>query len=862
MKPANESAATPLTAKRWQQMEVIFHQAVETQEPGRRELVHRLCAGDSELLANVQELLDSFDQQKKRPVSVPPSQLPSPAETRFGNFRLDRLLGQGGMSSVYMAHRDDGQFEQKVAVKLMSPHLASEFFTERFRRERQILADLNHANVTRLIDGGVSASGDPYLIMEYVDGTALDAFCDEHRLMISQRIQLFLEICSAVEYAHEQHIIHCDLKPGNILVRRDGTPKLLDFGTAKLLSGGRRDSTTTRFGMMTLRYASPEQLRGDPLTAATDVYSLGVVLYELVSGAWPFGNPQSVLAGLDRAVHDVKPAAVSQLMTDAAAEARSTTKSELARQAGGGLERVLTKAVQARPEDRYSSVKEFADDLRHFLEGAPVAAAPLSIWTGRQRRFALVVVPACLLLAAVAYFTWPRPGPQAGGSSIAVLPFVNASGNSRDQYIADGLTEDVTDELARNPSLRVIARASASHFAGKNPNVTAVSRALNVGTVLTGQVDHEANVVNVNAQLRRAPDGALLWSRTYHRNAADLAALYSELATAVSTSLQPGQSRTEARHVTNDEAYDLTLRAAYEIQQMTPASLGRAEQELRRAIAIDPQYARSYDLLGRVAWNISAARGNSLRTTEERKMAIESWQKALAVEPENRSARAMLAAFAMQYDWDWARAERELRHILASGPDAAAERMYAFWLLYQGQSSQAKIHFRRGEELDPISIEALTNAALFWGQAGEFERSLDVCRRLGKVPGATIMSSLDYVTEGRPEVALRLLEKFDDRLPYIVLTKAIALGSAGHREQALRLAHPFEASYPNLKVPCQWLALLYAYQGDEPNTVKWLQRSADAHEWQVLNIAVHPAYKKMQQNPDFQALKRRIGLIP
>jgi non-specific serine/threonine protein kinase/serine/threonine-protein kinase len=334
----------------------------------------------------MQKLLTAFDDERRfRLLDIAPEPKGRLGET-MGGYILDSEIGQGGMGTVYMAHRSDGAYEQHVALKAVSAHLRTRFFTERFRAERQILADLNHPNITRLLDGGVSAAGDPFLVMEYVDGQPINRYCDERLLPVADRIRLFLQVCSAVEYAHRKLVVHRDLKPGNLLVTTDGVPKLLDFGTAKLLLPA-AESTATRFGAMTPRYASPEQLRGDAVSTSMDVYSLGVVLYELVVGKWPFGNPDSPVAGLERAVRDVDPLPPASAVTSEGARLRSTSKPKLARVLEGDFRSVVTKALETDPRRRYASVEQLSEDLRRFLAGQPVLAREQTLFY-RGARFA------------------------------------------------------------------------------------------------------------------------------------------------------------------------------------------------------------------------------------------------------------------------------------------------------------------------------------------------------------------------------------------------------------------------------------------------------------------------------------------
>jgi len=372
MKP--HTPDTPLTPARWRQIDALFHAALEIPEPARAEFLRQSCAGDDTLLSELQILLFAFQSEKQ---FKPPEDEPKPNGRLgeiVGGYKLDAELGQGGMGTVYLASRIDGEFEHRVALKVVSAHLRTSFFTDRFRAERQILANLSHPNITRLLDGGVSSEGDPYLVMEYVDGQPINRYCDQRRLDIPQRIRLFLQACSAVEYAHRNLVVHRDLKPGNLLVTKDGVSKLLDFGTAKLSLTPAAEQTTTRFNALTPRYASPEQLRGEPVSTLMDVYSLGVMLYELVVGAWPFGDPDSLLSGLERAVREIEPAPPKSLLTEEAAHLRSTQKAKLSRVVEGDLRNILAKAIHPDPKQRYASVEQLSADLERYLAGEPVLA--------------------------------------------------------------------------------------------------------------------------------------------------------------------------------------------------------------------------------------------------------------------------------------------------------------------------------------------------------------------------------------------------------------------------------------------------------------------------------------------------------
>jgi serine/threonine protein kinase len=361
----------------FEKVESLFHEALLLPAGvDRAGWMRERCQGDGELLEEVQSLLDAHTKITAGAAAATPAIAKTAIPTaEFGAYRAVELVGRGGMSAVYRARRADGRFDQTVALKIMAAHLAGPEFLRRFETERQLLASLSHNNITRLLDGGVSSAADPYLITEYVEGQTLDHYCDDRKLDVESRLRIFLQVCDAVDYAHRNLIVHRDLKPGNILVNEEGTVKLLDFGTASL-TAEQSDVTVTRARMLTPRYASPEQLRGERVNIATDVFSLGVVLYELLTGAWPFGDPDSVVTGLNRTVEDVPAKSPSTVITEESAERRSVSRLQLGRILKGDLSPIVLKALEGEPARRYESVRQFAADIENFLEGRPVQARP------------------------------------------------------------------------------------------------------------------------------------------------------------------------------------------------------------------------------------------------------------------------------------------------------------------------------------------------------------------------------------------------------------------------------------------------------------------------------------------------------
>lgn len=398
--------------KRWDRIQALFEAALELDPSARDDFIAGECSGDGELEREVRSLLEA-DAREGGLLDINAGDLLPDTEAAFspgtviGEYRIVRQLGAGGMGAVFLAERADEEFQQQVALKIVRRGMNSDEILNRFRRERQILAGLNHPHIGRLYDGGIAETGVPYFTLEYIDGITIDTYCDENQLTIAERLRKFLTICDAVDYAHRNLIVHRDLKPGNILVTEGGTVKLLDFGIAKLIGGAAGqevdvDLTRTGVRLLTPRYASPEQVRGQPVTTASDVYSLGVILYELMTGAQPYvisgghsdrdiekaictTEPQKPSSSVGRVVRE-SGAVFSEESLTRAGEARGTTPARLKRQLAGDIDTMCLTALRKEPERRYQSAGELARDIRLYLDGRPITAQPDS-WSYRLVKF-------------------------------------------------------------------------------------------------------------------------------------------------------------------------------------------------------------------------------------------------------------------------------------------------------------------------------------------------------------------------------------------------------------------------------------------------------------------------------------------
>lgn len=447
-----------MTPERWKQIEDVFQQAADLPDDERVAYLDRACDGDAELRSEVESLLESEGISHVAPALEKAAQSVSgvgPLEgKRLGAYRIETPIGEGGMGTVYRAVRADGQFDQQVAIKIIRPGAASAMQSKRFLEERNFLAQLQHPYIARLIDGG-DHSGIPYLVMELVDGVRIDEYCRQWNLSVRERLELFLQVCEAVQHAHSALIVHRDLKPSNIFVSQDGVPKLLDFGIATLVAEGEADGPPAQ-QMMTPDYASPEQVLGEPIGVASDVYSLGIVLYELLTGERPYSITEFTPEGIRSKVCETSVEAPSR---------RVLRETRLRRQIEGDLDNILLMALRKEPGRRYGSVAQFAEDIRRHIAGETVIARPDTFtyrWSKfvRRNRMTIGLAAALMLTLVVGAGLTAREGIRAQRRFEEVRTLANSLLNEVDPEAARLLGSAKLRRLIVERSLTYLDRLS------------------------------------------------------------------------------------------------------------------------------------------------------------------------------------------------------------------------------------------------------------------------------------------------------------------------------------------------------------------------------------------------------------------
>ena len=865
-----------LTIPQMALMSRLLDEALPLDATGRRAWLERLPPEHHDLAAALREALLPEQLQPSgthAPRILPELDFPAAltpeltigelqAGARVGPYELIRPLGAGGMAQVWLARRADGAFKRDVALKVPTLTQQRAEIEQRFTRERDILASLEHPHIARFYDAGVDVKGLPYLALEYVQGEALTEWCDAHRLSVSRRLELFLQVLDAVQYAHAKHVVHRDLKPSNILVKESGEVQLLDFGVAKLLEAEETDHAqlTTVYGRaLTPDYASPELLRGDPTDARSDVYSLGVVLYELLTGVRPYRLKRAASLGLlEQAMSAVEVRKPSTQIEPAAVAARASTPERLPHQLRGDLDAIALKALSRDPAERYASAAALAHDLRHHLAGRPVAAQPARP-TYRLRKFvrrnrAMVGVSAAAVaavLAAVGYtlygepwtrvkiahevvtvatrtgagtatsLTVPVTGLSPAAHSIAVLPFIDLSEKKDQEYFADGMAEEIIDLLTKVPELRVTGRTSSFRFKGKGDDWRNIGTMLGAAYVVEGSVARFGKHVRITAQLIDTRDGTYRWSEIYDRDVSDVLRVQEEVALGIVRALQlevasavfggPPGGRPSAG------AYDEYLRGLHARDRFDRRGFEEALAHFRHALQLEPSFSPAEEAAASTLYYM--AESAFLPPESGFNQARAAAQAALRLDPGSSVAHAVICVVHTIFEWDWSAAARECAIATRISPNqpfvlqAAAVQHMAL-----GEWKDATASIEAAIANDPLDPALYNIAARIYDRAGRIQEAESAVRRALQISPTSAYNhhllGITLLLQGRPIEALAEMQRERDprcagaRLgPRLSRApprsgRGLGIGAAGGREQqGLGLCHCWSVRLPGTEGP-------------------------------------------------------------
>jgi TolB-like protein/Tfp pilus assembly protein PilF/tRNA A-37 threonylcarbamoyl transferase component Bud32 len=785
---------------------------------------------------------------------------PSRIGEHIGPYRLVRELGGGGMGAAYLAVRADAEYEKAVAIKVIKRGMDTEAVLRRFRHERQILANLDHPNIARLLDGGTTSDGLPYFVMEYVEGVAIDRYCDDHQLTTAERVKIFRQVCDAVRHAHAHRVIHRDLKPGNILVTAGGVPKLLDFGISKVLTADREAVNTepTAFArVMTPEYASPEQVRGESITEASDVYSLGVLLYELLAGQRPYRFDGHTVQEIEDIICREEPARPSRAR----------------RELTGDLDNILLMALRKEPARRYATVDEFSEDLLRHLEGHPVRARGddlgyiTSRFLKRHRVRAVEVTLLVIAIAAVIVIWGARDiAPQATTfSSVAVLPFRVQGGSADAEYLSDGLAEGLIDGLSRMPQFRVLSRNTVFDVKDRDPR--AVSRDFKVQAVVLGSLTQSGDRVGLAIDVVDGRDGHRVWHEQYDERLVALAGLRDRITRDVSAHLSAdaAQRPIATRQSADSEAYQLYLRGRYVWNKRTEDGFMRGLDYFRQALARDPRYALAYTGVAD-CYNLLGVWG-AMAPHEAMPKVKEAALNAIAIDNTLAEAHTSLAFVHWVYDWDWAAAGREFETALQLDPGyATAHDWYAYYLASQGRFDDALAQIKQAQAIEPVSLSISTDVGEIYYWAGQYDRAVDQLKGVLQIepefPMARNILGLTYLKTGDLVRAVEELEAAR-RLspgPRTISTLAFGYGAAGARAKARGALDELMTLSTQRYTSAFAMAVAYAGVGDREQALSHLEAAFDERSDTMAVIRVYPVLDSLREEPRFKALLRKIGV--
>ncbi len=876
----------------WLRVKGIVADALAQPDADRAAFAAARCGDDAALYEEVRSLLESAAeaaQLYETPRVTTAGLLAAIADGdeagqvvggRIGAYRILAEIGRGGMGAAYLAARADEAYEKRVAVKLIKRGMDTDAILRRFRHERQILANLEHPNIVMLLDGGTTQDGLPYFVMEYIDGVPIDEFCEAGHLSIADRLKLFQAVCAAVHHAHEQRVLHRDLKPSNILVTSSGVPKLLDFGIAKLLDSDQGSHTvepTLLARAMTPQYASPEQMRGEPLSPSSDVYSLGVLLYVLLAGRHPYRLDGRSPQDAERVVCEEVPAKPSVAAAATGGSQDEPEPGHRRRMLSGRLDAIALTALSKHPAARYPSAKALGDDIQRHLDGLPVAAraprgGPLAWLSAGGRRRSLAVASAIAALVAIVFagatrFNRTAP-PAVESQSVAVLPFTNVDGDPELDYLSDGITEDIINRLSRAPHLRVIARDSANRYRGHGVDLQQVARELRVESILTGRVVQRGTSVSVTAELVDAREQRQIWGERYERESGDLQSLQSTLAQQIATTLQlrfTDNERTRfARSYTQDaEAYQAYLRGRFFWNKRTASGFRTSLGYFKQAVERDPDFALAYSGLADSYGLLTEYHAlPATQTYPEVKRAV---TKALELDPDLPEAHISKAYLSQFYEWDWAAAEREYKRALELNPNyATGHQWYAEYLAAMGRHQEALASIKRAQAVDPLSliVNAVEANILYMG--GEYDRAIakahEVIAMEPNFPEVYeyLKRSHDQKGEYREAIAARQMRR---KLLGRDVTETPALRAAAAATTAReywqhRLEQEILESKTEGRQPFEFAELM-TQTGDKQRGLEWLERACVEHDFMMIYVRVAPNLRALRSEPRYQDVLER-----
>jgi serine/threonine protein kinase/Tol biopolymer transport system component/tetratricopeptide (TPR) repeat protein len=812
----------------WARIKTLFEAALALHGEERELFLRKVSEESVTLREELETLLQNHDETGEF-LAVPiasvsslfDDELLSPAEpreqigARIGAYRIEKEIGRGGMGEVYLATRADSEFDKRVAIKLIRHGSENASALNRFRRERQILARLENAYIARLLDGGTTAHGQPYFVMEYVEGQPINQYCEAQSLTIRHRLNLFIKVCSAVQYAHERNIIHRDLKPGNVLVKSDGTPKLLDFGIAKILTpdgvGLDPEVTHQSLRILTPAYASPEQLREGTATPRSDIYSLGVVLYELLCGK----RPEEYFRPIDP---------------------KSICKDDA--HLSPNLRAIVLRAINANPSERYPSVESFSADIRRYLGGAPPVA------------------------------TTPDAMTEASSTvSLAILPFrILGDRTDAHAFLAPGITETLITKLSRIERISLPPPSAIFRYADGVDAVRA-ARELHVEYILEGSLHFFGETVRASVQLVFAEAGIAVWASQVEATENTLQKMEDCIAEQVAYAVLPHLSGEERAEISRSGTNSGAAHASYLRGRWHWANAAGDQEKLlqalvcfTQAIEIDPKFARAY--AGISDYHLRMGLWGGLPPSESFAAAISSAETALKLEPGLGEAHASLGFALWACHGDEEAAEQHFSLAILRSPNyASAHHWFGLLNSARNRPELAIANLERAQRLDPNSVIIAAALGFVYYNTRQFSIALQLLTKAAReLPQSEIIQEMltwCYLKTGDSAAALesaRRAVQLSNRASAALDALAHAEAASGNVSAAVRLRSEIEERTRRMYVSGYDRASAALATGNLDDSIRFLEQARTDRDWWFCWIGVDPRWDPLRNDPRFKKL--------